>query len=553
MVHTQEAGAHRTAVALAAPFILYCLGAISGRLAALRAITCGRAWKLACLATTLALLFSLGCFAQAAFDWSTLTDKPEVATLAIIGPVHIGFRFDLVESLMLLLVSFLGWVIVHYSRAYMAGDAKESYYAGRLLQTLAAVSLLAVTNNLIVFLGAWVLTSLSLHGLLTLYPHRQAAVIAAHKKFLASRLGDLSLLGAVVLLGTKTGSFEMDKVLAYFAGSHPLSPSVHIAAFLLVMSAAIKCAQLPMHGWLIQVMEAPTPVSALLHAGVVNLGGFMLIRLAPVINSTPAAQAFLVAVGCLTAILGSLVMTTRVSIKVHLAWSTCAQMGFMLLECGAGLYGLAFLHLIAHSLYKAHAFLASGEAVDQAKVKRMSHPRTQAKLSMVIAGGFYGLLVAGAGAMLWQGPGRVHADAMLCTTIVGLAFAGVLTAAMTARAAKSPLRVAGLGFGVSALYFGYDKLFQRIVPMSAASSLHPWVLLAFPAACFVLLFAVQAVVLLWPLGRAAKSLYPWFYAGLYLDELFTRVTFHLWPVSRVASLELRRDANLCFEAEGSNR
>lgn len=552
MFHLHELVFHGTAIALETPSILYFLGSIAGRLAASAKITRGRAWKLACLATTLSLLFSFACFVEAAFNWSTFAYKPEIATLAGLGLVRLSFRLDMVESLMLLLVSFLGWVIVHYSRTYMAGEKKESYYAGHLMQTLAAVSLLVVTNNLIIFFGAWVLTSLSLHGLLTLYPHRQAAVIAAHKKFLASRLGDLTLLSAVFLLGIKTGSFEMDKIIEHFAVAHPVSRAVHVAAFLLVMSAAIKCAQLPLHGWLIQVMEAPTPVSALLHAGVVNLGGFMLVRLAPVINSTPAAQLFLVTVGCLTAIIGSLVMTTRISIKVHLAWSTCAQMGFMLLECGLGLYGLAFLHLLAHSLYKANAFLTSGETVNQAKAKRTSSPRPQPNASMVIGGGLCGLLVAGAAAMFWQWPDRVHPDAMLCITIVGLAVAGFLTAALATRAARLSLWIAVSGLGVCALYFGYDRLFQWIVPMPAERCMYPWALLAFPAGCFVLLFVLQTVVLLRPLGRLATSLYPWFYAGLYLDELFTRATFRLWPASRIARFETGRDAIQSFNPEGAS-
>jgi NAD(P)H-quinone oxidoreductase subunit 5 len=118
---------------------------------------------------------------------------------------------------------------------------------------------------------------------------------------------------------------------------------------LLVASAALKCAQLPFHGWLIQVMEAPTPVSALLHAGVVNIGGFLMIRLAPLMTQSEIAQTLLVICGCTTAVIAALVMTTRVSIKVALAWSTCAQMGFMLLECGLGAYPLALLHIVAHS------------------------------------------------------------------------------------------------------------------------------------------------------------------------------------------------------------
>ena len=143
------------------------------------------------------------------------------------------------------------------------------------------------------------------------------------------------------------------------------------AAVLIAGAVLLKSAQLPLHGWLIQVMEAPTPVSALLHAGVVNLGGYILIRLAPLIGASIAAQTLLVVVGSLTAAIAGIVMLTRITIKVRLAWSTCSQMGFMVMECGLGLYDLALLHLVAHALYKAHAFLTAGEAVQEGLARHL--------------------------------------------------------------------------------------------------------------------------------------------------------------------------------------
>ncbi|WP_264836966.1 proton-conducting transporter transmembrane domain-containing protein, partial [Klebsiella oxytoca] len=130
-------------------------------------------------------------------------------------------------------------------------------------------------------------------------------------------------------------------------------------------------AVLPVHGWLIQVMEAPTPVSALLHAGVVNLGGFVLIRFAPLLEQAGIARALLLVFGLGTAVLAGMVMLTRISIKVRLAWSTVAQMGFMLLECGLGLYTLAALHLVGHSLYKAHVFLSASTVVRQTRLQSL--------------------------------------------------------------------------------------------------------------------------------------------------------------------------------------
>ncbi|MBW4025929.1 MAG: NADH-quinone oxidoreductase subunit L [Acidobacteria bacterium] len=550
MAHLQCLWPSHHAILLCVPSVLYFLGGFAGQLVSIQKLSIRKAWRLTRIASSLSLLLSFACCSDALLHTPALVRRPRISSLLTIGSFHLSFRFDVVEALMLLLVTFLGWVIVSYSRAYMSGDPKEPRYIGNLMRTLAAVSLLVVTNNLVLFLVAWVLTSLSLHGLLTLYPHRQAAVIAAHKKFLASRLGDFTLLCGVMLLGSQTGSFEMDEVMHRISGSHPIPASIHVAALLLAISAMIKCAQLPLHGWLIQVMEAPTPVSALLHAGVVNLGGFMLIRLAPVINTTQMAQGLLVVIGCLTAIISSLVMTTRISIKVHLAWSTCAQMGFMLMECGLGLYGLAFLHLLAHSLYKAHAFLGSGGTVNQAKLKRMMPPRPETGVNALIGSAISGLFVAILGALLWQPHLRVDAAMIFCITVVGLATTGILAAISSTCSIAASLLLPISALGISVLYFGYDRLFQRLAPLATIGPAHQHAILIFPVACFALLYTLHAIIRANPLGQIATTLYPWFYAGLYLDELFTRATFRIWPAKQSSEITRRRDAAQPFEARG---
>ncbi len=121
-------------------------------------------------------------------------------------------------------------------------------------------------------------------------------------------------------------------------------------------------------------MEAPTPVSALLHAGIINAGGLMLIRTAEVVQASPGSMAALVMLGGFTALFGAVVMLTQSAVKTALAWSTVAQMGFMLLQCGLGLWPLALLHIVAHSLYKAHAFLSAGGAVGAVAAVRRPGP-----------------------------------------------------------------------------------------------------------------------------------------------------------------------------------
>src|SRR5690606_5255778 len=133
--------------------------------------------------------------------------------------------------------------------------------------------------------------------------------------------------------------------------------------WLIICGALLKSAQFPFHTWLPDTMGTPTPVSTLMHAGIINAGGYLVIRLSPLLVENTTAMLFLATIGAVTLASASLVMLTQTSVKRMLAYSTIAQMGFMLLQCGLGAYALAVLHLIAHSLYKAHAFLSSGSTV----------------------------------------------------------------------------------------------------------------------------------------------------------------------------------------------
>jgi NAD(P)H-quinone oxidoreductase subunit 5 len=462
------------------------------------------------------------------------------ALLAVSGSMVIfGLRADALGAIVLLLVSFIGWVITRYSQTYMDGDVGQAHYARWLMATLAAVGMVVVTNNLVVLAVSWLATSLCLHQLLTFFGQRPAALIAAHKKFLVSRLGDVSLFGGVGLIGMSLGTFEIDQVISKAQVLPAFPAALDMAVFLLVVSALLKCAQLPVHGWLIQVMEAPTPVSALLHAGIVNLGGFLMIRLGPLVSDVGGAQTLLVVVGGLTATLAALVMMTRISVKVMLAWSTCAQMGFMLMQCGLGAYDLALLHLVAHSLYKAHAFLASGGAVEQARLKAMTAPQPAASLSMLAVGAVSGLLMVAAAGRLWG----IALDELTALWV----FAAIVSLAIAPLLSVQALRLGGLwpvglllgAFGVAFVYFGLHHVFGWFVDAAKTGSSRRfdlvWVML-----CFAMLFAMQCLIRARPHGAVASRLYPWFYAGLYLDEWFTRTTFRVWPAKLSPELINRR-------------
>ncbi|MGE0760566.1 MAG: proton-conducting transporter membrane subunit [Pirellulaceae bacterium] len=284
--------------------------------------------------------------------------------------VHFGVYYDGVTGLMLLLVAFIGFVVSRFSIRYLEGETTQGRYFQWMGFTVGAVSLMAISGNLLQFFAAWVLTSWGLHQLLLHYRHRPAARRAAWTKFAISRLGDAFLIAALVLTFQSFGTFDLSHLLAEarkLAGSESLAASQSAIAWLLMLGAITKSAQFPFHIWLPDTMETPTPVSALMHAGIVNAGGYLVIRMSPLFALGAESLLVLALIGAVTACFASVVMITQPSVKRALAYSTIAQMGFMMLQCGLGAFSAAMLHIIAHSLYKAHAFLSSGSVVSQSR------------------------------------------------------------------------------------------------------------------------------------------------------------------------------------------
>ncbi len=445
---------------------------------------------------------------------------------ALAGLLTGAATVDAVSLVVGLMVAFLGWVIVRYSRQYLDGEPGQARYVAALSFTLAAAATVVVTGNLAVLLGAWAASSLGLHQLLTFYPDRPLALVAAHKKFLVSRAAELCVVAALLLTWVEAGTLDLNGIAAYVATLDALPATLEAAAVLLALTAVLKSAQLPLHGWLIQVMEAPTPVSALLHAGIVNIGGYVLIRVAELVAASYAASAVLVIVGSTTAVLAGLVMITRISIKVRLAWSTCAQMGFLLMEVGLGLYELALLHLVAHSLYKAYAFLAAGDTV--ATARRQALAPEPAAAAPAIRAAFrlvalpVSLAIVGLSALLWHALSPAVGLSLVALGIVGVGLAPLLWADSVSGLLLGGLRAVAL----AQLYLFWHYAFAQVLPpVPVVSPL----LLGWVTAAFAAFYALQVWITAWPNGALAQALHPRVYAGFWLDERYTRAVFRLWP------------------------
>lgn len=326
--------------------------------------------RAALLATRIASLFALpiaGVAAVIAFVYG-----PLVSPLLGAQGLGLAVRLDALSAVMLALVTMLGAFIVQFSRNYLDGDRKQHQFLGDLVLTIACVVGLVVAGNIVQLTLFWVLSSLALHRLLLLYRERPGARIAARKKFIVARVGDACLVLASYLLVRSFGTGDIGDLLAASdaAARSQVATSAPIAAALIALAALLKGAQFPLHGWLVEMQETPTPVSALLHAGILNGGTFLVVRLAQAVQISAATLAALVLVGGFTAIFASVVMITETRMKATLAYSSAAHMGFMMMLCGIGAHTVAIAHLIAHSFYKAHAFLSAGSAVDVAATTR---------------------------------------------------------------------------------------------------------------------------------------------------------------------------------------
>ena len=449
--------------------------------------------------------------------------------LLIAGPVTLPglIRLDAVSATMVVLVSFVGWVVVRYSRSYLDGEAREGAFHGLLLAALAAVNLQVQAANLAVLAAGFVATGLAIRQLLLFYPDRAEARRAAAKFTLVWGAGDAALILAAALLWHAFGTIGIAELTVAAGAGLPLAAKIAVA--LLVIAAALKTAAFPLHGWLTEVMEAPTPVSALLHAGIINGGGLLLIRLAEVVQASPGAMAALVMLGGFTAIFGAVVMLTQSAVKTALAWSTVAQMGFMLLQCGLGLWALAMLHIVAHSLYKAHAFLASGGAVQAVLSVRRPGPVAAPGLAAVarsfaLALVLYAVVATGFG--LIAGPKSAQALALGAILIFGVAYlvaqglADAAPRALTLHTARASLAAALAYFGFHVLA---GVLWGTHLPAPPAPGPLEWGLIVLALASFGLVAVAQALFPLWAHHPSTAGLRVHLANGLYLNAVLDRL------------------------------
>src|SRR5919107_1525304 len=276
----------------------------------------------------------------------------------------ISLLFDPLSSLFVLLITGVGGLIHLYSIGYMAHDERRARFFGYLNLFVAAMLMLVLADNYLgVFLG-WEGVGLASYLLIGFWQHRTSAAVAAKKAFVVNRVGDIGLaLGTMLIFATfGTVTFQGVSERAEEASTTTLT----IIGLLLLLAACGKSAQVPLQSWLLDAMEGPTPVSALIHAAtMVTAGVYLVVRSNFVYDHTPTAQTAVVVVGAVTLLWGAIIGCAKDDIKKALAGSTMSQIGYMMLAAGLGPAGYAFaiFHLLTHGFFKANLFLGAGSVM----------------------------------------------------------------------------------------------------------------------------------------------------------------------------------------------
>jgi len=302
--------------------------------------------------------------------------------------VDLSLYIDQLTVLLLLLVTGVSSVVHVYSSRYMIGDPRYNRFFAVIALFTFSMLMLVMSNNLLMLFACWEVMGLCSYLLISHWSQRKAAIQAATKAFLVNAIADVGLGFGIILTFSTFGTLDIQTILSQadsmqdrtmnLLGWIGLEFSVHtltIIPLFLFLGAMGKSAQVPFHVWLPFAMEAPTPVSALIHAAtMVNAGPFLLIRLSPLIVLSPLAMTVIAVIGAVTALFAAIVSLTQTDIKKILAYSTISQIGFMIMTCGIGAFVAAAFHLLAHGFLKAFLFLSTGNALQS--VQAHGHPQS---------------------------------------------------------------------------------------------------------------------------------------------------------------------------------
>jgi NADH-quinone oxidoreductase subunit L len=297
-----------------------------------------------------------------------------------------GLLLDPLSLLWALVITGIGGLIHAYAVGYMAGDKALARFFAYMNFFVFAMLTLVLSDNFVGLLAGWGLVGLASYFLISFWFYKPSAVKAGRKAFVINVFGDVGLMFAVFVLFTQFGSLSYAFVFAKVATLS--AQTLFIVCLALFVACAAKSAQVPLHTWLPDAMEGPTPVSALIHAAtMVTAGVYLIARCAPLFSASPQAQELVGIIGALTALTGAVLGIAQWDIKRVLAYSTMSQIGYMIMGVGVGAYQAGVLHFLTHAFFKAQLFLGAGLVIhalhDEQDIRKMGGLRKRMPFAFV--------------------------------------------------------------------------------------------------------------------------------------------------------------------------
>ncbi|MEJ5350805.1 MAG: NADH-quinone oxidoreductase subunit L [Melioribacteraceae bacterium] len=293
--------------------------------------------------------------------WFILSNAPNTGTVNI----ELGIKIDNITAIMLFVVNLISALVHLYSIEYMRGDKRYTRYFAYLGLFTFSMLGIVLTHNLLMMYIFWELVGLSSYLLIGFWFEKKSAADASKKAFIVNRVGDVGMFIGILILFTNYKTFTFDTIFHQISiGNLPFGSEAWLTAagILVFMGAVGKSAQFPLHVWLPDAMEGPTPVSALIHAAtMVAAGVYLVTRI--FVMLTADAMLVIAIVGALTSFVAATIAITQNDIKKVLAYSTVSQLGYMIMSLGVGAYVFAFFHLVTHAFFKACLFLGSGSVI----------------------------------------------------------------------------------------------------------------------------------------------------------------------------------------------
>jgi NADH-quinone oxidoreductase subunit L len=309
----------------------------------------------------------VGRFAAVAesIEWLQIDDYIEI---------RMGTYVDQTTLVMLLVVTFVALLVMVYSTGYMHGDRRYGWFYSIMSLFVASMLTLVIADNLLLLYFSWELVGLCSMLLIGYYNDRQTAAEAAKKAFITTRVGDVGLLIGIIILFTQTGTFDIQEIFRQVEEGAIRREWLSASAVLIFCGAVGKSAQFPLHVWLPDAMEGPTPVSALIHAATMVVAGvYLTARMLPLFEHVRGMPELITSIGLVTTMLAALIGLTQRDIKRVVAYSTLNSLGLMFVALGVGAVGAAMLYLFTHAFFKALLFLASGSVIHATEQQEVDH------------------------------------------------------------------------------------------------------------------------------------------------------------------------------------